>query len=166
VLNDFVAGAIASGVIDILSDGSPWRPLIHVLDMARAISWAAQRNDDQGSSFLTINAGSNDWNYQVKDLAYAVKLVMPEVVVKINEHAAPDKRSYRVNFDLFEGLAAGYQPQFTLTDTIHDLKKGLEVVDFSDPDFRNGQLMRLNIIKQLLDAGTITPDLTLGHGIS
>jgi nucleoside-diphosphate-sugar epimerase len=166
VLNDFVAGAIASKVIDILSDGSPWRPLIHVRDMARAIAWAAQRKADQGGSFLTMNTGSNAWNYQVKELAYAVKLVMPDVVVKINEHAAPDKRSYRVNFDLYERLAPGFQPQFSLADTIKELKRGLGDIGFSDPDFRKGQLMRLNTIKYLRENEIVTADLRLHHEIS
>ena len=59
VLNDFVAGAVASKKITILSDGTPWRPLIHVKDMARAIDWAIGREISRGGSFLTVNAGSD-----------------------------------------------------------------------------------------------------------
>ena len=71
VLNDFVAAAVAAKKILILSDGSPWRPLINVKDMARAIEWGIQRDPGNGESFLAINVGSNDWNFQVKDLAEA-----------------------------------------------------------------------------------------------
>ena len=67
VLNDFVAGALVSKQINILSDGTPWRPLIHVRDMARAIDWAVQRDRRDGGAFLTVNVGSDTWNYQVKD---------------------------------------------------------------------------------------------------
>src|SRR5581483_5808412 len=67
VLNDFVAGAIASKKIGILSDGKPWRPLINVKDMARAIDWAIQREMSFGGEFLAVNVGSDEWNYQVKD---------------------------------------------------------------------------------------------------
>ena len=67
VLNDFVAAAIATQTITILSDGTPWRPLVHVHDMARAIDWAVQREPLAGSSYLCINAGSDEWNYRIKD---------------------------------------------------------------------------------------------------
>src|SRR5581483_1059581 len=72
VLNDFVAGAVASGKITILSDGTPWRPLINVEDMARAFEWAVGRPSTNGGSFVVVNTGSNRWNYQVRDLAEAV----------------------------------------------------------------------------------------------
>src|SRR5262249_11556587 len=61
VVNDFVACAVACGKITILSDGTPWRPLIHVRDMARAIDWAIGRSEAHGD-FLAVNAGSNSWN--------------------------------------------------------------------------------------------------------
>lgn len=161
VLNDFVAGAMSTGVIDILSDGTPWRPLINVLDMARAIVWASQRSNEQGGNFLTVNTGSNNWNYQVKDLAYAVKKFLPNVEVHINENAAPDKRSYRVNFDLFQRLAPHHQPTFSLEDTIAHLKDGLESIRFNDPTFRDGELMRLNVIKTLRNSNIVDGSLRL-----
>ena len=104
VLNDFVACAIADKKITILSDGTPWRPLIHVKDMARAMDWAIQRNE--GGDYLIINTGSNEWNYQVKELAAAVQRFFTDVEVNINVNAQPDKRSYKVNFDLYEKLPA------------------------------------------------------------
>src|SRR5438270_6920491 len=60
VLNDFVAGALANGSITILSDGTPWRPLINVKDMARAMTWAIERNANETGHFLIINAGNNE----------------------------------------------------------------------------------------------------------
>jgi nucleoside-diphosphate-sugar epimerase len=163
VLNDFVAGAKTTGLIDILSDGTPWRPLINVLDMARAICWASERHDSQGGTFLTLNTGSNSWNYQVKDLALAVQAIISKVKVQINENAEPDKRSYRVNFDLFKKLAPDHQPIHTLPDTIQDLVQGLVELEFSDANFRSGELMRLNIIRALRQQETITSELRLNH---
>ena len=90
VLNDFVAGAVASKKITILSDGSPWRPLINIKDMARAIDWAIRRDGSIGGNFLAVNIGSEEWNYQVKDLAAAVAKVIPGVDVSINKNAQPD----------------------------------------------------------------------------
>ena len=101
VLNDFVACAIASGEITVLSDGTPWRPLIDVEDMARAILWAIRRKPEKGGEFLAVNAGRDEGNYQVRDLAEAVARQVPGTTVSINTNAPPDKRSYRVDFALF-----------------------------------------------------------------
>ncbi len=161
VLNDFVAGAVTAGLIDILSDGTPWRPLIHVLDMARAICWAAERSGEHGGNFLTVNTGSNSWNYQVRDLAFAVRDILPSVKVHINEDAEPDKRSYRVNFDRFEELAPRHQPQYDLLATVSHLVEGLKAIDFDDADFRQSELMRLNVVKDLLRSNIITSELSL-----
>ena len=79
-----------------------WRPLIHVKDMARAIEWALNRNEQIGGQFLVLNAGSNQWNYQVKELASYVKEI--KIKVNINKSAEPDKRSYKVDFSKFENL--------------------------------------------------------------
>ena len=73
VLNDFVASAVATGKIQILSDGTPWRPLIDVRDMSRAAEWAVQRTFDVGGAFLSVNAGRTEWNYQIRELAEAVR---------------------------------------------------------------------------------------------
>ncbi len=159
VLNDFVAGAITSGRIDILSDGSPWRPLINVLDMARAIRWAHERQNDSGGPALVINTGSNAWNYQVKDLAYKVQESMPGVEVSINPDAAPDKRSYRVSFDLYQQLAPLHQPLFDLETTVRGLIEGLSAIGFNDPEYRKSKLIRLNVIQQLLDLGLVDREL-------
>ena len=77
VLNDFVACAIAAGEITVLSDGTPWRPLIDVEDMARAISWAIVRRSEDGGKFLAVNAGRDEGNYQVRELAEAVAEQLP-----------------------------------------------------------------------------------------
>ena len=135
VLNDFVAGAVASKKISILSDGSPWRPLIHVKDMARAIDWAIRREPTAGGPFLIVNVGDDSWNYQVKDLAEAVAQVIPGVEVSINENAQPDKRSYRVSFEKFKELAPGYTPAVDLITAITELRDGLSAIDFNDREF-------------------------------
>ena len=159
VLNDFVAGAIASKQITILSDGTPWRPLINVKDMARAIEWAVSRDMKNGREFLAVNVGSNEWNYQVKDLAYAVKEVIPGVDVSINKNAAPDKRSYRVNFDYYKELAPDYQPKYNLIKTIEELRDGLENMGFNDEKFRDSNYMRLNMLNQLRGKGLLNENL-------
>jgi len=159
VLNDFVAAAVASKEITILSDGTPWRPLIHVKDMAKAIEWAAFRNINKGGAYLSVNVGSNEWNYQVMQLAEAVTEVVPGVTVSINKHAIPDERSYRVNFDLFKQLAPEYQPEMDLISSIKELKNGLEKMGFKDPDFRNSNYMRLKVLTNLRNKGYLSGNL-------
>jgi len=161
VLNDFVAGAITSKEITILSDGSPWRPLINVQDMARAIRWAHERTSSNGGNFLVLNTGANEWNHQVKDLAYAVQEIVGDIEVSINENAEPDKRSYRVNFDLFRQLAPDHQPINDLKSSILGLVNGLTAIQFNDAKFRQSELMRLNVVKKLLDGKEIDTNLKL-----
>jgi len=159
VLNDFVASAVASGKITILSDGTPWRPLIHIKDMARAIGWGIARPLNAGGSFLVLNVGANEWNYQVRDLAEAVAKVIPGTEVSINKDAQPDKRSYRVNFDLFHSLAPDHQPQYNLETTILELREGLEAMTFREQNFRNTNFMRLKIIESLREKGLLDETL-------
>ena len=159
VLNDFVACAVASKRITILSDGTPWRPLINVKDMARAIDWAMKRESSEGGQFLAVNIGSDEWNYQVKDLAEAVAEIIPDVEVSINRDAQPDKRSYRVSFELFKRLAPDHQPQVNLLNTIQELKAGLEAMEFKDEDFRNSKYMRLKALTHLRNRGFLSENL-------
>jgi nucleoside-diphosphate-sugar epimerase len=159
VLNDFVACALTSGRIEILSDGTPWRPLIHVKDMARAIEWGIRRPASAGGAFLTINVGSNEWNYQVRELAEAVRAELGDLEISVNPKAAPDKRSYRVDFGLFERLAPDHQPLETLASAVADLASGLRAVGFDDPDFRASNYMRLKVLTHLRSNGALTEDL-------
>lgn len=159
VLNDFVAGALVSGRINILSDGTPWRPLIHVTDMARAIDWAVQRDFRDGGAYLILNVGTESWNYQVKDLADAVAKVVPNVEVTVNRNAQPDKRSYRVNFDKFTKLAQGFLPVVDLQNAVIDLRDGLQGMRFQDADFRTGEFMRLVTLQRLRESRHLTSNL-------
>jgi nucleoside-diphosphate-sugar epimerase len=159
VLNDFVAAAIASKQIKILSDGTPWRPLINIKDMARAISWAIDRQAGDSDNFLAVNIGSDDWNYQIKNLAEAVAEVIPGVEVSINKDAEPDKRSYSVNFSLFKQLAPNHQPRFDLVTTVNELKDGLNSMGFNDQNFRSSRFMRLKVLDQLRANSLLTERL-------
>lgn len=159
VLNDFVASALVTQRIEILSDGTPWRPLIHVSDMAPPIEWAIRRPVSQGGAFLVVNVGANSWNYQVKALAEAVAQAIPGTKTEVSASAQPDKRSYRVDFSLFESLAPAYQPQMSLADAIRDLQAGLTDMGFEDRDFRQSHLMRLNTISRLRERHLLTEDL-------
>ncbi len=159
VLNDFVACAVSSKKITILSDGTPWRPLINIKDMARAVDWAIRRQSADGGEYVAVNTGSNDWNCQVKDLAEAVASVIPGVDISINKNAQPDKRSYKVSFDLYRQLAPDYQPKVDLITSIVELKDGLEAMNFNNPDFRNSKFIRLKVLTNLKGKGLLNENL-------
>lgn len=159
VLNDFVAGALVNRNISILSDGTPWRPMINVKDMARVIDWAIKRPAANGGTFLAVNAGSNEWNTNILALAEATAKVIPGVEISVNRDALPDKRSYRASFDLFKKLAPDHQPAEDLLTTVEQMKNSLIAMAFNDSDYRNSQLMRLNVIKKHLETGRLNEKL-------
>jgi len=159
VLNDFVAGALVNKEIGILSDGSPWRPMINTRDMARAFEWGLLREKEQGGAFIAVNTGSNAWNNQIKPLAEAVASQIPGVRVTVNKDAAPDKRSYRVNFDLYKKMAPDHQPIWDLERTIKELKDNLIQMNFHDPHFRESSLIRLKVLNSLQEKGHINEKL-------
>lgn len=159
VLNDFVACALGQGQITVLSDGSPWRPLIDVADMARAIDWAIDRPASAGGRYLAINAGSDDRNYQVRDLANAVANSVPGTSVSINTSAPVDSRSYKVDFALFRSLAPNHQPIVNLDQSIKNLIAGLKAMNFKDTDFRSSSLMRLKVLQDHIESGRLDDNL-------
>jgi nucleoside-diphosphate-sugar epimerase len=159
VLNDFVASAIAEGRITILSDGSPWRPLIHVSDMARAIDWALGRPAGDDDAFLAVNVGSAEWNYRILDLAEEVAVAIPGVEVALTPASGPDRRSYRVSFELFESLAPAHQPRTTLAEAVRDLRDGLRAIGFRDRGFRSSRFARLTVLQELRERGLISEQL-------
>lgn len=155
VMNDFVAGALTSGQISVLSDGTPWRPMIEVRDMARAIEWAIRRPPVPLGRYRKINVGTDRWNCQVRDIAAAVAQAIPGTVVTVNPDAPLDKRSYRVDFGLYARHAPDHQPLQTLDSAIAGLRDGLRAIAFADPDYRSSQLIRLKVLERHLAAGRL-----------
>jgi nucleoside-diphosphate-sugar epimerase len=159
VLNDFVACAISSREITVLSDGSPWRPLIDVKDMSNAIVWALTRDPKEAGHYLALNVGSDDRNYQVKDLAHSVASLVPGTSVNINASAPPDNRSYRVDFSLYREVAPNHQPQVSLDQTISELVSGMKSMKFQDSNFRSSHFMRLKVLEDHLTADRLNAEL-------
>lgn len=159
VLNDFVAAALRDQVIVVLSDGTPWRPLIDVADMGRAIDWAITRTADQGGRMLVVNTGANSHNYQVRDLAEAVAAGTPGTEVRINADAPVDSRSYQVDFSLFEQLAPDHVPRVNLQSSISQLIEALQSSEVQRQWSGPERLIRLKVLQAHLSAGRIDQDL-------
>jgi nucleoside-diphosphate-sugar epimerase len=160
VLNDFVASAVKDKKIDILSDGTPWRPLIHVKDMARAIEWSILRKPFIDNN-LIVNVGSDHWNYQVSELAEAVNKAFPSINVNINLDAAPDKRSYKVDFSKYMELAPDHQPLMSLEESIESLKKQISTSNYIPSGFRESRYIRLNHLNFLKSNNLISESLKI-----
>ena len=124
VLNDFVASAVTKKSIHVMSDGTPWRPLIDVKDMAEAIVWAINY-DIPKERFLTLNVGTNEWNFQVKDLANICGEILGSRV-NINSMAQPDNRSYKVDFGLYERLSEQLDLK-EIENTIENLARMMKI---------------------------------------
>ena len=144
VLNDFVFSALTTGVVKVLSDGTPWRPLVDVADMARAIDWACTRDRDNGGGYVAVNVGKE--NYQVRDLANAVADVVGGSEVSINAQAAKDLRSYAVDFSLFQSLAPNHQPQTDLDRSIAELGERIRRLRV-DPGAAMSDFVRLKVLE-------------------
>ncbi len=159
VLNDFVASAVTTGKIVVLSDGSPWRPLIHVDDMARALQWAGSRDVKEGGHLLIVNVGRDDWNFQVRDLAQAVAEIIPGTEVSINHAAAADRRSYRVDFGLLGKVAPENLVRVSLTDAVKDLADNVGSMSLNGLEFRQSSYIRLNELQRQIETGALDRDL-------
>ncbi|MGB3179089.1 MAG: SDR family oxidoreductase [Albidovulum sp.] len=156
VLNDFVATALQTGKIEVLSDGSPWRPLIHVEDMSRAIEWAVTRD---GDTLVEVNVGSQDWTWQIGQLAEEVAAELGGVAVEINRDAAPDNRSYRVDFSRFASLAPNHQPTKNFAEAVAELASLVRDANFEGAAVRGSRFIRLNILRDHVREGRLDGDL-------
>ena len=158
VLNDFVWSLLNTGKVHVLSDGSPLRPLIDVMDMSRAIYWAIDAKHEQ--NFEVYNCGYNEANYSVAELAYAVA-DGDHVRVAINKHAEPDKRSYKVNFSKFENASGFSSPLKSLGTSISELKEQLNEIKkrHCEDEELSRRFKRHETLKKLMTQNLINEEL-------
>ena len=157
VLNDFVASAKLLKKIEIISNGKPWRPLITVQNICKAIDWSIF-NFQPKKRTSVINIGSNKWNFQVKDIAKEVKKVFKNVEIKINNNSPDDKRSYMVNFDKYKKLSKKYYPKNSIKSEVIKLNN-LIATKKNLSNFRSSKYIRLVYLKKLISTKKITKNL-------
>jgi len=155
VLNDFVTSGFTKKKIELLSDGEAWRPLIDVSDMCKAIKWAIFENKKQS---LLINVGSNKNNFLIKNLANIVAIKTKSELF-INRKNKSDKRSYKVNFDMYKKLAPKYYPQKKIEITIDEILRLLKLKNYKNKNFRSSKYMRLKHLENLIENKTLNKDL-------
>jgi nucleoside-diphosphate-sugar epimerase len=158
VLNNLVGWALTTGAVRLQSDGTAWRPLIHVEDMARAIAAAlsAPRDLIHGQAF---NAGASDANYLVRDLALIVAEAIPGVEVEFAEGAGTDPRSYRVDFSKIAETLDAFQPAWDAPRGARQLAEAYRTAGMDEEMFSSDRFVRLSRLKTLLDAGRLDDEL-------
>jgi nucleoside-diphosphate-sugar epimerase len=140
VVNNLLACAHALGEIRIMSDGTPWRPLIHCRDIARAFLALADADVPAG---VAVNVGGNDENYQVRDVAALVQELVPDARIEFTGEAGSDPRSYRVSFDLLSRLVPSFRLEYTLRRGMEELHEKLREHGFSREDWDGDRFVRL-----------------------
>jgi nucleoside-diphosphate-sugar epimerase len=158
VLNNLVAWAHTTGAIRLQSDGSSWRPLVHVRDVASAALALLDAPDEvvRGEAF---NIGSDLQNYRIRDLAEIVHDRLPQCQVTFEEGASADPRSYRVDFAKFESAFPECRFEWTAERGADELARGYKEVGLTFEDFQGHRFIRLGQLRRLLDGRALDSDL-------
>ncbi|QBI20293.1 SDR family oxidoreductase [Egibacter rhizosphaerae] len=158
MVNDLVARAVTTGEVLIKSDGTPWRPLVHVTDMARAMvaALAAPRQRIHNEAF---NVGRDGENYQVRDVAALVAAEVPGSQVVYAPGGEADARDYRVDFSKIARQLPEFRPRWTVADGVAELADAYRRHGLSLADLESGRYHRLRAIASHRQAGCLGPDL-------
>jgi len=153
VLNNLVGHAVLTGEITVLSDGTPWRPLVHARDIAGAFlaTLAAPRETVHSRAF---NVGTESNNVTVAEIAEAVAGVVPDAKLNITGETAGDPRSYRVDFSLIRQLLPGYEAKWSIADGARELYEGYLAHGLTKHDF-DQKFSRLAHLQRRQSAGTL-----------
>jgi nucleoside-diphosphate-sugar epimerase len=153
VANNLLGCAVARGDIRIMSDGTPWRPLAHCHDIARAFVQFAEAPRERIHN-QAVNIGANDQNYQVRDVGNAVQKLVPAAKIVYTGEVGPDPRNYCVNFDRLNRLFPDFRLKYNLQTGLEELFARYQQHHFSVKDFDGDQFVRLRTLKKKLAAAT------------
>lgn len=146
VVNNLLASALSYGEIRIQSDGTPWRPLIHCRDIARAFL-AFANAPREAVHDQAVNVGANAENYQVRDVGDQVQRLVPSARVVYTGEVGADPRNYRVNFDRLGRLLPEFRLEYDLARGMEELHRKLVEHGFGKADFEGDQFVRLRALK-------------------
>jgi nucleoside-diphosphate-sugar epimerase len=158
VVNNLTAWAFTTGQVRLKSDGAPWRPIVHVADIALAYAVIAEapREDIHLEAF---NVGQTSENYQMRDIALIVRDLVPGAEVGFAEDAAPDLRNYRVDCNYIARKLPGWKPQWTCRRGVEQLLESYTSNHLSVEAFEGESYKRIDHIKARIDRGELTADL-------
>jgi len=158
VLNNLTAWAYTTGKIRIMSDGTPWRPLVHVRDVCAAFVAVAGAKRDAIHN-QAFNVGQNNENYQVRDLAEIVRQTVPNCTVEYGKESVSDPRNYRVDFSKIKQIVDTFKPEWNAQRGAAELYKAYMAAGLTFDDFQGRRYVRLKQIKHLLDTELLNADL-------
>jgi nucleoside-diphosphate-sugar epimerase len=154
VVNNLVAYAYCTGEVRMQSDGSPWRPLVHIEDISRAFIAVleAPREVVHNEAF---NVGRDEDNHQIRDIAAMVERSVPGSTVSLAPGASPDKRSYRVSFDKLRAALPDLEPRWTVEAGVREAYEAYVAAGLELDDFLSGRFIRIARIKALIADGKL-----------
>jgi nucleoside-diphosphate-sugar epimerase len=157
VANNLLASAFAYGEIRIQSDGTPWRPLVHCQDIARCFVAMLDAPRDVIHN-QAVNVGGNNENYQVKDVADAVKQHVPEASISYTGEVGDDPRDYRVSFNKLKRLLPDFHLEYDLSRGVAELARKMSAYGFGKKHFESDQFVRLRTLSKRMNMLTATCD--------
>jgi nucleoside-diphosphate-sugar epimerase len=158
VLNDLVAWAHTTGRIFVKSDGTPWRPIVHIRDITAAILTVLEAPTDLIHNEV-FNVGRTEENYRISQLAEIVGETVPGCRVEYAADGGPDKRCYRINCDKLKRVLPDFQPQWTARKGAQELYDAYRAVGLTFDDIEKGRYFRINHIQRLVKAGKLDPSM-------
>jgi nucleoside-diphosphate-sugar epimerase len=158
VVNNLAAWAYTTGDVFLKSDGTPWRPIVHIRDITRAFLAAVEAPRERVHC-EAFNVGRSDENYQISELAALVREVFPGTAVRMSEDAGPDRRCYRVNCEKLVRVLPAARPEWTARRGIEELRERFERSDLTRDAFEGPRYQRVAHLKQRLAKGNLTSDL-------
>jgi nucleoside-diphosphate-sugar epimerase len=158
VLNDLVASALITGKVFIKSDGTPWRPIVHIRDIiAAALAvFEAPREAIHNEIF---NVGRTEENYRIRDLATIVAETVPGCEIEYAPDGGPDKRCYRVNCNKILRALPGFQPEWTARKGAQELYDAYRAAGLTAGDLEHGRYARISHIQRLLKGNRVDSSL-------
>ena len=154
VLNDLVAAAYTTGRVYIKSDGTPWRPIVHIRDIVAAALAVLDVPPEVVHNEI-FNVGRNDENYRIRELAEIVAEVVPGSKIEYAPGGGPDLRCYRVNFDKIGRLLPAFRPQWTARKGAQELFDAYRATGLTAEDVEQGRYVRIREIKRLQQDGKL-----------
>jgi nucleoside-diphosphate-sugar epimerase len=158
VLNDLVASALATGQILIKSDGTPWRPIVHIRDIVAAML-AVLEAPKSAIHNAIFNVGQTSENYRISELAEIVAEAVPNCQIEYAPGGGPDKRCYRVNCDKIQKHLPHFRPQWTARKGAQELYDTYRAARFTATDLKSGRYFRIQTIRHLFEDGQLDHSL-------
>jgi nucleoside-diphosphate-sugar epimerase len=158
VVNNLAGWAFTTGAVYIKSDGTPWRPLVHIEDISRAFlaGLEAPRQKVHDEAF---NVGRNEENYRIREVADLVEEIVEHSKVTYAKDGGPDKRCYRVNCDKIMETLPAYRPQWTVRRGVEQLYAAYRAVELAQEDLEGSRYLRIKHILKMIEAGRLDSDL-------